>query len=404
MNQLTEKRQINGMRFLFMLTYMVSYLTRINYGAVIVEISDDMGIAASLLSLAVTGSFITYGAGQLVSGYLGDRIQPKRLVSVGLTITIAMNMLVPFCNNSWLMTALWCVNGFAQSFMWPPIVRLMVALFKEEDYKKATVVVSWGGSFGTIFVYLASPVWIMLSGWRLVFWVSAVFGVIMQLCWNRYCPDIQEEAAAKTEKAAEAEGGTAFLKSPLIWGIMFAIVLQGALRDGVTTWMPSYISDTFRFSNAASILTGVLLPLFSILSFQVTSKIYNKKPNAPLLCAGSIFLTGGGSALLLLLFSGKQAVICIFCMALLTACMHGVNLILVCMLPVFFKDSGNVSTVSGTLNACTYVGSAVSTYGLAKISESAGWNTTIMVWMIIALAGMCICFSCIPPWKKRFGK
>ena len=185
MNQLTEKRQINGMRFLFMLTYMVSYLTRINYGAVIVEISDDMGIAASLLSLAVTGSFITYGAGQLVSGYLGDRIQPKRLVSVGLTITIAMNMLVPFCNNSWLMTALWCVNGFAQSFMWPPIVRLMVALFKEEDYKKATVVVSWGGSFGTIFVYLASPVWIMLSGWRLVFWVSAVFGVIMQLCWNQ---------------------------------------------------------------------------------------------------------------------------------------------------------------------------------------------------------------------------
>lgn len=156
--------------------------------------------------------------------------------------------------------------------------------------------------------------------------------------------------------------------------------------------------------NAASILTGVLLPLFAILSFQVTSKIYNKKPNAPLLVAGSIFLAGAVAALLLLLFSGKQAIICILCMALLTACMHGVNLILICMLPVFFKDSGNVSTVSGTLNACTYVESAISTYGIAKIEEIAGWNTTITVWMVIALAGMAFCFVCIPSWKKRFGK
>lgn len=401
MNQLTDKRQINKLRFLFMLTYMVSYLTRINYGAVIVEISDDMGIAASLLSLAVTGSFITYGAGQLVSGYLGDRIQPKRLVFIGLATTVTMNLFVPFCTNPWMMTVLWCVNGFAQSFLWPPIVRLMVGLFQEEEYKKATVVVSWGGSFGTIFVYLASPVWIMIAGWRLVFWVSAALGLVMLFLWGRYCPNIKEEPAVK---AAASEGGMQFLKSPLIWGIMLAIVLQGALRDGVTTWMPSYISETFQFSNAASILTGVLLPLFSILSFQITSNIYNKKPNAPLLCAGSIFLAGAISALLLLQFSGKNAGICIFCMALLTACMHGVNLILVCILPVFFKDSGNVSTISGILNSCTYVGSAVSTYGIAKISEGSGWNVTITVWMVIALAGMCMCFISIPLWKRRFRK
>ena len=400
MNFLTDKRQIKRLRLLFMFTYMVSYLTRINYGAVIVEMSDNMGIAASLLSLAVTGSFITYGVGQLISGYLGDRIQPKKMVAIGLVTTVTINILVPLCGNSWLMTALWCVNGFAQSFMWPPIVRLMTSLFQTEDYKKASVVVSWGSSFGTIFVYLTSPLWIMISGWRLVFWVSAALGLIMLVLWNCCCPNIQEEPKEKAEKT---QGGMSFLRSPLIWGIMIAIVLQGALRDGVTTWMPSYISDTFQYSNAASILTGVLLPLFAILSFQVTLKIYNKKPNAPLLCSGYIFLAGAVAALLLLLFSGKQAIICILCMALLTACMHGVNLILICMLPVFFKDSGNVSTVSGTLNACTYVGSAISTYGIAKIEEIAGWNTTISVWMVIALAGMTFCFVCIPSWKKRFG-
>jgi len=69
MNFLTDKKQIKRFRLLFMFTYMVSYLTRINYGAIIVEMSDNMGIAATLLSLAVTGSFITYGVGQLINGY-----------------------------------------------------------------------------------------------------------------------------------------------------------------------------------------------------------------------------------------------------------------------------------------------------------------------------------------------
>ncbi len=399
MNYITDKNQIKKLCLLFMFTYMVSYLTRINYGAVIVEMSDNMGIAASLLSLAVTGSFITYGVGQLISGYLGDRIQPKKMVSIGLITTISINILVPICGTYWLMTILWCVNGFAQSFMWPPIVRLMTSLFETEEYQKASVVVSRGSSFGTIFVYLMSPVWIMISGWRLVFWISAGLGLVMFGLWNRFCPNIQDEP-----QTVKTQGSMSFLRSPLIWGIMMAIVMQGALRDGVTTWMPSYVSDTFQYSNAASILTGVLLPLFSILSYQVTSKIYNKKPNAPLLCAGAIFLTGAMSTLLLLLCSGKQAIICILCMALLTACMHGVNWILICMLPVYFKEGGNVSTVSGTLNACTYVGSAISTYGIAKIEEVVGWNTTIFIWMLIALVGMLLCFICNPLWKKRFLK
>ena len=48
-----------------------------------------------------------------------------------------------------------------------------------------------------------------------------------------------------------------------LFGVMIAIVMQGMLRDGVTTWMPSYISETYNLSNAIAILTGVVLPVFS---------------------------------------------------------------------------------------------------------------------------------------------
>ena len=68
--------------------------------------------------------------------------------------------------------------------------------------------------------------------------------------------------------------------------------------------------------------------------------------------------------------------------------MHGVNLLLVCMVPMYFK---NTSTASGVLNSFTYLGSALSTYGIALISENFGWNVTIWVWAGLALFGGLLC-------------
>ena len=176
MQMLTEKKQVNKLILLFTITYMVSYITRINYGAIISEMERTTKISRSLLSMSLTGSFITYGTGQIISGILGDKISPKRLVSLGFIITIAMNVAIPFSPNPYVMLGVWCVNGFAQSLMWPPIVKLMTAFLSDKDYKNASVRVTWGSSFGTMFVYLVSPAIIAVSGWRAVFFFSAAAG------------------------------------------------------------------------------------------------------------------------------------------------------------------------------------------------------------------------------------
>ena len=65
---------------LFTLTYFISYVTRINFGAIISEMVNATNISKSALSTAITGSFITYGAGQILSGILGDKLNPKKLI------------------------------------------------------------------------------------------------------------------------------------------------------------------------------------------------------------------------------------------------------------------------------------------------------------------------------------
>ncbi len=395
MSKLTNQKEIKKLTVLFMFTYMISYITRTNFGAIISEMVQATTFSKSMLSMSITGSFITYGTGQIISGVLGDKFSPKKLVSIGFVITVLMNLLIPFCMTPYQMLAVWCINGFAQSFMWPPIVKLMTTFFSDEDYSKATVTVSWGSSCGTIAVYLMAPILIFLSGWRAVFIFAAICGMIIIFVWNRNCPSgvAAKAAGAKVVQATGETGGRKnVLFTPHMICIMFAIVLQGMLRDGVTTWMPSYISETYNLSSIISILTGVVLPIFSIVCFRVTSELYQRKFKNPMICAGVIFGVGMLSALALLLFTGRSAACSVLFSALLTGCMHGVNLMLVCMLPAFFQKYGNVSTVSGVLNSCTYVGSAISTYGIAVISEAFSWKFTLFIWVMIAMLGTISCF------------
>lgn len=400
MEKLSSKKSINFLAFIFATVYMVSYITRINFGAIIVEIESATKLSRSLLSLSLTGSSVTYGVGQIISGVIGDRISPKKLMTIGFIITVSVNTVMPFCHGAYQMALLWCVNGFAQSLMWPPMVRIMTTLLSKEDYKTVVTKVSWGSNLGTIAVYLISPLLISFLGWKSVFWASAVCGFIMIFVWNKYSYEIPV-VKSKTENSVSTSKKYA-LFTPIMICVFAAIALQGMLRDGITTWMPSYISDTYKLGNAISIFTGVLLPVFSIFCFKVASWVYINKIKNPLACAGTFFAAGACSAMGLVVFTGKSAILSTLFSATFEGCMHAVNLMLICMIPPFFEKSGKVSTVSGVLNSFTYVGSAISTYGIALLSVKLGWNFTILIWLLIAVIGMVLCFTIRKPFEKRF--
>ena len=399
MEGLKERKRVYAFICLFMFTYMVSYITRMNYGAVILEMVYATGYGKAALSMALTGSFITYGAGQIVSGVLGDKFRPKILVFCGLILSVCMNVIIPFCPTPVYMLVVWCVNGFAQAFMWPPIVRLMTVLFEEDDFRKASVYVSWGSSFGTIVVYLVAPLVITFLSWKAVFWFSAACGAVMAALWMIFCKDVLPEPKVDTGEKKEAQTAKVRLFTPVFIISMVAIVLQGALRDGVTTWMPAYISETYDLGSNISILTGVILPVFSIATFQAASVLYKRLVKNLMACACLFFGVGAVAALCLFFFTDASVVASVVLSATLTGCMHGVNFLLICLLPGFYKGR-KVSTVSGILNSCTYIGSAVSTYGIAVLSESAGWKTTLLVWFFIALGGAVLCLINAFSWKK----
>ena len=162
--------------------------------------------------MAVTGSFVTYGIGQLISGWLGDRIKPRYLMFIGLMVSAGMNVCVPLFSRPAAMLVFWCINGFAQALMWPPMVRLLSDCLDQDTYKKSCVWVSWGSSAGTIFLYLFAPVCIVWKGWRSLFFLCAGCAVLFAFAWIKAIGSAEKRmqkgsAGSFTKAAAGASRG-----------------------------------------------------------------------------------------------------------------------------------------------------------------------------------------------------
>ncbi|MEN6419925.1 MAG: MFS transporter, partial [Clostridiaceae bacterium] len=180
---LTDRRLVRRFTALCFLVYFSSYITRINFGAVVSEIVASEGILKSSASAVITAGFIFYGIGQIFSGFLGDRIAPNRMIFFGLCATAILNLLIPFCTRIEQMSVVWSLNGLAQSMLWPPLVRAMSEFLPSEQFSKGCLSVSVAAAIGTISVYLSAPVMILASGWRLVFFVCGCATLAAAIVW-----------------------------------------------------------------------------------------------------------------------------------------------------------------------------------------------------------------------------
>ncbi len=404
----TIRGRAKALAWTLMFVYFSSYITRINFAVMMVKICSEMSLEKTALAIVVTGLTITYGAGQIFSGFLGDKLRAEWMLIGGLTVAGCSNIAMSFCDSVGMMTVVWCVNGLAQAMLWPPIVRLMSTYLSDTEYSYAAVRLYWGSSLATIVLYLGAPLLLYVMSWRTVMLICAAVGFGAAILWGVSYPKLLVDPIAhvKASPAATEEKPARiplpkFVYLPIVL-IMIGIAMQGVLRDGVTNWMPFYMQETFRIPEENAIISTVILAVFSIVSFTFFDFLHRKILTNEISCSAVIF---GASAIcaVSLYFAnaaGAPAVVPMLFMGIIVACMHGVNLMLITIVPKRFVKSGRVATYSGLFNAFTYIGAAISTYGFAALAENLGWGVTILSWGIVSLLGMAVCFFATPLWKR----
>ena len=391
--------------------YLVEYLGRYDLAAAKIAMYGSFGDnAKALIGLALTLMAISYGFGQIVMGFVGDRVPPRYVVFAGLLGAGACNIAVGCATSLPLICVAWFLNGVCKAMIWPSLVRQMTCDMTDNGFQKGIVWVSIASNVGIVLVYLAVvPASILLFSWRLAFWISGAAEVAAGVAWVLSVRTIPSVGLLKTALRAhpETEDGEEKKKRSSLPVILAAgipllyivVIAHGLLRDGVTSWMPDLLQTEFELGDIAAIMSSAILPVFSTVCVIIAGMVYMKLKNE--LTSSAIFWGVVLVSLGCLVFTiGRSAILTIILLALTMSGIQAINHILTTRVPHRFASAGMVSTVAGLLNSATYVGVAISGYGVAVFSDAHGWTATVIAWLAIAAVGTLALIFCLARWKR----
>ncbi|WP_276948706.1 MFS transporter [Acetatifactor muris] len=404
--KITDKKQAFFLFCICWMAYFTCYIGRLNFSSAMAAMIEEQVLTKTQAGTISMVYFFVYGAGQLLNGFLGDKLQPGRMIFSGLALSMLCNLLMGTAGAFGVMVIVWGVNGYAQSMVWPPIIRIFAKRLEEAVRLRYCVDIVSTQAAGTLAAYVLSAAVLSVSGWRTVFWGAGICLLLVAILWilgyarvERLAGEngVVEENSTENVPAERSVGknGRSFGSLLLggLWLIILPVVVHGILKDGVTSWVPTYILETFHTSASLSVLVTTVLPIVNLSGAYLARALYRK-------CAGNevrasvVFFSVSVAALSILWLAGSFSMaLTVALLAVITASMMGVNTLFVNLLPLRYEKEGKVSSVSGFLNACAYIGTAVSTFTIGVMVESLGWGVTVGSWLAVTAAGLVVCLA-----------
>lgn len=399
---LTDLKMGKMIFLLCWVAYFSTYIGRLNYSAAMAGMAADGFLTTLQLGYIGTAFFVMYGIGQLINGLAGDRVAPFKMLAAGLLVSSIMNLLMALCNGSFTMCLIWGLNGFAQSMIWSPIMRIFSQLLPESQRYKACIHINTTMAAGTFSAYGISALLLKYGSWKQVFLFAFLILLTVCIVWSFYFYKhrnlIQMEAVSPVQEAIQ--GGNAAPRTPdsllkvfLTAGLVLILVpciVHGMLKDGIANWFPTFLVKNFKLPADVSVVFTMLLPILNLTGTYLANAVNkllkgNEVKTAKCLFAVSVLLFGA------MLLCQKLLIPSVLLTAGATTLMVGVNTMLISILPLRFGSIGKASSITGILNSATYAGCSISMLLFGILSEKGGWGLLTLTWLILAVTAFVFC-------------
>ncbi len=405
--RVTQKSMVLILFFSCWIVYYCTYLGRLNYSSAMAEMIASGFLLKAQGGFISTLFFASYAVGQLINGFLGDRISPKKMIFVGLLLSGSANLCMGLFPYFAPMSVFWAINGYAQAMVWPPIVRIFTNMLKKGTMVKCFTNISPTIALGTLSSYLLSAIMISKFGWQWAFLAASfvllptaagwflVFGRVEKHCLEYGEldePDEQDEPDQldKLDRSA-TRSFISLILNPSILLILLPTIVHGALKDGVTSWVPTYISEIFNTSPVSSVLAATILPVVNISGAYLAHFVRKRFFASEIKTTGLFFCLALLALVTLYYFAHIHIILTALILSVITSSMLAINTTIVSFVPMHFAKVGRASSMSGFLNATAYLGSALSSVSIGFIVSNAGWSITILSWIGITLLALVLC-------------
>lgn len=391
--KLNDKMRQNLLIFMCWMIYVASYISRYSYNANIVAIKDYYNVTNSTTGLVSTFFFFAYGVGQIVNGILCKTYNKKLFLSLPLIISSLINLYLFTCPKIEIYKYLWLVNGICLSVLWSLLILTLSENLDEKHLSPAMIVMSSTVAAGTIITYGCSSLFNLIASFKYSFLLGAIVAGVVGVTWFILCDALTVKDIKVKEEQQHNKNCLNFivLVTLILFGLFMAIC--NLIKDGLNTWVPQILKDTYNFKDSLSIILTLVLPIlgmFGAIFVVILNKVIK---NDVLLNCLLFFIAGICIFGVKVLFKTDNYVMVIILFGLISLLMHAANNFITSFIPLKLRFKFNSGLLAGVLNGCGYVGSTISAYCLGLLADNGGWDSVLL--LLIWLCGLAVVFSLI---------
>ncbi|MEL6653035.1 MAG: MFS transporter, partial [Bacteroidota bacterium] len=278
MTKPTRKRY--GILGLVFVTVVINYLDRSNISVAAFAISDELGLSTVQMGLIFSAFAWTYSALQIPGGILVDRVQPRILYPIILTLWSLATLVQGFISSIAGFIASRAAIGVFEAPSYPTNNKIVTRWFPTQERASAIAVYTSGQFIG---LAVLTPTLVLIQeylGWRGLFIVSGLIGLVWAVVWyilyrsperhatvnqaelNHIKSDESEEEPKQEKPPLRWEDFKIALGNRQLWGVYIGQFCLGTLFVFFLTWFPTYL---VKYRGLDFIESGFLasLPFFA---------------------------------------------------------------------------------------------------------------------------------------------
>jgi sugar phosphate permease len=233
---------------------VVNYIDRATLAVANPLIRDELGLSIADMGYLLSAFLWAYAFAQLPTGAMVDRLGPRILLACGLSLWSLAQLLGGLVRNFGEFFGARVLLGIGEAPQFPTGARVARDWFNQRDRGLATGIFNCASSLGTA---IAVPLltFLMLSfGWRTMFVIMGVAGLIVAAVWYVVYRNPSDVALTAEETSYRTQGDPpgqrtrvtlrewkSLFRFRTTWGMVFGYFGCIYLTWIYTAWLPGYL-------------------------------------------------------------------------------------------------------------------------------------------------------------------
>ena len=382
------------------LVYVTAYLGRINLSITIPFLQNEFGYSKTALGFLASGFFVAYAAGQLINGIIGDRVQVRYFVSLGLIVAGISNLAFSFTRSFPVMFIAWSLNGYFQSMLWGPLLRTISEYTPAAKLYKAMFLMSTTPVIGYLSSYLITGRLVTYAGWEAAYLVPGILFILMAGTWylgigkingNTQTPPQPQNTGAGSVPHRSGDKIFKFIFHSKIYLLIILGIFIGIAKEGLTLWGPAIFTEFFSQDLNRTLYLLSVIPIINFFFVILNGLLYKKNPELEYFIIIVYLAITILSAFIILLLPDIAFFTKIVFFYGLMASLYVITNNMTSYLPFNFMQNGRVSASAGIIDSSLYLGAAIAGPLMGTAADKFGWNGIFVGVIVIGAAAVVPC-------------